>query len=242
QRRARYGRLRCKSRGEDRRHDDHDTDFDARHSRYHGCRRCSGQRGGRRRRRGEDQALSRCRRARGPHRGFQPAGRAAWRLDARLERFRDPSWRRRALCRRAVPDSAAGSGTRSRRGAAAVRVTQYRAPDELAAPSIARAESSAAEPATEPAAQSAAAESAGEAGRSSAAHSEFAAEGQSGRAEAWSRAGREIEEAQSLRAEAKRSAAALTPSPRPAPLSLRGDAGFLDDRPPLVDLDLLESG
>jgi hypothetical protein len=39
------------------------------------------------------------------------------------ERLCDPFRRRRALCRRAVPDSAAGSRTRSRRSAAAVRVT-----------------------------------------------------------------------------------------------------------------------
>src|SRR5215475_12797138 len=67
------------------------------------------QRGGWRRRRGEDRALSRCRRARGSHRCFQPAGQEAWRVDARLKCLRDPSRRRRALCRRAVPDSAAGA-------------------------------------------------------------------------------------------------------------------------------------
>ena len=53
--------------------------------------------------RGEDQALSRCRRPRGSHRCFQPPGRAARRVDARLECIRDPPRRRRALCRRAVP-------------------------------------------------------------------------------------------------------------------------------------------
>ena len=181
---ARHGRFRCEPRGKDRRHDDHDADIDAWHSRHHRRRRCSRQRRARRRRRGEDQALPGCRWACRSDRCVQSAGRAARRPDARSERIRDPPWRGRALRCRAVPDSGAGSGARPRRGAAAVRVTQCRAPDDLAAPATARTKSAAAEPATEPAAEPAAAKSAWAAGRSAAAEFESPAEGQPDRAAA----------------------------------------------------------
>ncbi len=68
---------------------------------------------GRRGRGGQDQALSRCRWARGTARSVQPAGRAARHFDAGCERVRDPAWRRRTSGRCAVPDSAAG-GPRDR--------------------------------------------------------------------------------------------------------------------------------
>ncbi|MGB9316552.1 MAG: FecR domain-containing protein [Pseudolabrys sp.] len=66
----------------------------------------------------------------------------------------------------------------------AARVTQCRAPDDLATPATARTKSAAAEPATEPAAEPAAAESAWATGRSAAAEFESPAEGQPDRAAA----------------------------------------------------------